>query len=126
MLRFTSPELKKLVKDSDPTNVALHTVDDFDFFEFSDVDQSVKEDIKFLKENPFILKETILTGWVYEVETGKVGFILQPLMPSNKLTFEFLAGPPRRVTNYVQDSPRLILYRENCCDAKRAREQIQE
>lgn len=72
MVTFTSPGLKKLVKDSDPSNPGLEAVDHIDFLEFSDLEQSVKEDVKFLQESPLVLKETVITGWVYEVETGKV------------------------------------------------------
>ena len=72
MLTFTTPQLQKLVKDSDPSNAALHAVDNIDFLEFGDLEQSVKEDVAFLKESPFVLPETVITGWVYEVETGKV------------------------------------------------------
>jgi len=72
MVTFSTPQLRTLVKDSDPQNTALKTVDQIDFLEFGDLEQSVKEDVKFLKENPLVLPETKITGWVYEVETGKV------------------------------------------------------
>jgi hypothetical protein len=72
MLTFTTPDLRKRVKDEDPTDTVAHAVDSIDFFEFSDLDESVKSDVQFLRENPLILKETVITGWVYHVETGKV------------------------------------------------------
>ena len=72
MLTFSTPQLQKLVKDSDPQNTALAAVDDLHFHEFNDLEQSVRDDVQFLKENPLVLPETVITGWVYEVETGKV------------------------------------------------------
>ncbi|GBE87870.1 carbonic anhydrase [Sparassis crispa] len=72
MLTFSTPQLRTLVKESDPTNVALNAVDDVDFLEFGDLEKSVREDVTFLRENPLVLPETKITGWVYEVETGKV------------------------------------------------------
>ncbi|KIP06932.1 hypothetical protein PHLGIDRAFT_24325 [Phlebiopsis gigantea 11061_1 CR5-6] len=72
MITFTTPQLRKIVKDSDPNDEKLKVVDDIDFLEFGELEQSVKEDVKFLKENPLVLSETVVTGWVYEVGTGKV------------------------------------------------------
>jgi len=72
MLTFKSHELRELVKKSDPGNKALETVDSIDFLEFPELEQSVKDDVQFLKDNPLILPETIVTGWVYDVRTGKI------------------------------------------------------
>ena len=72
MLTFNTPQLRQIVKDSDPNNEALKAVDQIDFLEFPELEQSVKDDVQFLKENPLVLPETPVTGWVYEVGTGKV------------------------------------------------------
>ncbi|OCH88621.1 carbonic anhydrase [Obba rivulosa] len=72
MLTFDTPQLRKLVKESDPGNTALQAVDNIDFLEFPDLEQSVKDDVTYLKENPLVLPETTVTGWIYEVETGKI------------------------------------------------------
>ncbi|TCD70629.1 hypothetical protein EIP91_002348 [Steccherinum ochraceum] len=72
MLTFTTPHLHKLVKDSDPTNEALQVVDKIDFLEFNDLEQSVKDDVAFLRESALVLPGTVVTGWVYEVETGRI------------------------------------------------------
>ncbi len=72
MVTFDTPQLRKLVKDSDPSNPALNAVDEIDFHEFNGLEESVKADVKFLQENPLVLPGTKVTGWVYEVETGKV------------------------------------------------------
>ncbi|OSD05891.1 carbonic anhydrase [Trametes coccinea BRFM310] len=73
MVTFNTPQLRSLVKESDPDNGALaRAVDEIDFLEFSGLEESVREDVKFLEENPLVLRGTKVTGWVYEVETGKL------------------------------------------------------
>ncbi|KAF7310388.1 Carbonic anhydrase [Mycena chlorophos] len=51
---------------------AAKTVDQFDFHEFKDVPGSVKRDVEYLARQPAIRKGTQITGWVYDVETGKL------------------------------------------------------
>jgi len=73
MLTFTTNDLRGIVKKAEPGNAAVASqVDAIDFLEFGHLEDSVKSDVKFLQENPLVLKETKITGWVYEVETGKV------------------------------------------------------
>lgn len=72
MLTFSTPQLRQIVKDSDPSNEQLKAVDHIDFLEFNELEQSVKEDVSYLKEHPLLLPETIISGWVYDVGTGKV------------------------------------------------------
>ncbi|KAK7064596.1 carbonic anhydrase [Favolaschia claudopus] len=74
MVTFKGPELKNLVKSTKPDDATCAAqVDAIDFLEFSDLEESVKEDVKFLKESPLILEGTRITGWVHDIETGKVG-----------------------------------------------------
>lgn len=75
MLTFTTPQLQDKLKESHPENAA--EIDSIDFLPFSDLEASVKSDVKFLQEHPLVLKETKVTGWVYEVETGKVSASVQ-------------------------------------------------
>ena len=72
MLTFSTPQLRALVKDADPGNAALQAVDEIDFLEFQGLEESVGADVRFLEEHPLVLPGTKVTGWVYEVETGKV------------------------------------------------------
>lgn len=74
MLTFSTNDLRSIVKNANPgdANVASQ-VDAIDFLEFPELESSVKNDVKFLQDSPLVLKETKITGWVYEVETGKVG-----------------------------------------------------
>jgi len=73
MLTFTSPELRDILKKDNPSDSKLaKEVDAIDFLEIGDVVESVQNDVQFLKENPLVLKETVITGWVYRVEDGKI------------------------------------------------------
>lgn len=75
MQTFTTPQLREKLKGSaeggDAEKVAV-AADGIEFLEFSDVDESVKEEVEFVKTHALILKETEVTGWVYHVESGKV------------------------------------------------------
>lgn len=35
-------------------------------------EESVRDDVKFLKEHPLINEGTTVTGWVYDTKTGKL------------------------------------------------------
>jgi carbonic anhydrase len=43
-----------------------------DFLPFPDLDGAVKDDVEFLKGSKLIPEKIKISGWVYEVETGKV------------------------------------------------------
>jgi carbonic anhydrase len=43
-----------------------------DFLPFPDLDAAVKDDVEFLKGSKLIPDKIKISGWVYEVETGKV------------------------------------------------------
>ena len=43
-----------------------------DFLPFQDVDESVREDMKLLRECPLIPDDVIISGAVYDVDTGSV------------------------------------------------------
>ncbi|KAH8814720.1 carbonic anhydrase [Flagelloscypha sp. PMI_526] len=70
MLTFSSQQLRDKVKEETPA--AADLVKGIDFLEFSDLEGSVKSDVKLLKESPLVLEGTVITGWVYEVESGKI------------------------------------------------------
>lgn len=69
VVTFNTPQLRDIVKNASP---GVDDIDNIDFLEFSDIDGAVHADVEFLKKNPLVLPETIVTGWVYEVETGRV------------------------------------------------------
>lgn len=75
MQTFTTPQLREKLKASAEKGSAekvAAAADAIEFLEFSDLDEAVKEEVKFVRAHPLILKETEVTGWVYHVESGKV------------------------------------------------------
>jgi carbonic anhydrase len=47
-----------------------------DFLPFPDLETAVKDDVAFLKNSKAVPDSITITGWVYEVETGKVRSIV--------------------------------------------------
>lgn len=66
MLTFTDEVIRGKVRAELGQNV-----DYISFLPFGDLKQSVLDDIKILKESPLVL-DVPVTGYVYEVETGKI------------------------------------------------------
>lgn len=70
MVTFTTDQLQQRLKSEHPE--ATKEIESIDFLTFPDLEQSVKDDVQYLKTNPLVKKGGHITGWVYEVETGKV------------------------------------------------------
>ncbi|KAJ7185686.1 carbonic anhydrase [Mycena filopes] len=71
--KVTTSEMRDLVKTAvRGRDDVVAQVDSMDFHHIIDVEESVKTDVKFLTESPVVLKGTKLTGWVYDVDTGKI------------------------------------------------------
>ncbi|KAI0879000.1 beta carbonic anhydrase clade D [Hypoxylon argillaceum] len=70
MLTFTNDDAHALVKQNlGPTAAAeLATLD---FLPFAELDAAVKADVEFLKRSATVPDDVAISGWVYEVETGK-------------------------------------------------------
>lgn len=47
-------------------------LDGFDFQPFDDLEQGVRDDVTYLKESNAIPDSVTVSGWIYEVETGRV------------------------------------------------------
>ncbi|KAF6231069.1 hypothetical protein HO173_010769 [Letharia columbiana] len=47
-----------------------------DFQPFPDLEKAVEDDVKYLKASKAIPDSIMISGWVYEVETGKVNQVL--------------------------------------------------
>ncbi len=43
-----------------------------DFLPFADLEQSVRDDVAFLRDSPLILKDIPISGAIYDVRTGRV------------------------------------------------------
>ena len=50
-------------------------VSDQDFLPFQDIDESVREDMKLLRECPLIPDDVIISGAVYDVDTGRMTIV---------------------------------------------------
>jgi len=70
MLTMTSQAMQDHVKGAIPE--ASREVDAIDFGAFPELERSVQDDVEFLKGSPLVLKDIAISGWIYEVETGKV------------------------------------------------------
>lgn len=42
-----------------------------DFLPFPELDKAVKEDVQFLRATKLVPESVVISGWVYEVETGR-------------------------------------------------------
>jgi carbonic anhydrase len=67
MLTFTNEDIWSKLQTETGTNAEA-----IDFMPFSDVEESLKEDVKTIRENPFLPKDDEVTGWVYDVKTGRL------------------------------------------------------
>jgi len=45
---------------------------DIDFLPFDDLEQSVRDDVELIRSSPLIAKDTVVTGVIYDVKTGKI------------------------------------------------------
>ncbi|RLV90897.1 Uncharacterized protein JA1_004222 [Spathaspora sp. JA1] len=66
MLTFSDEGLRTIVEKETGQNV-----DHFAFLPFNDLAKSVKDDVEFLKNSPLVL-DVPITGYIYDVKTGKI------------------------------------------------------
>lgn len=71
MLTFRNEDARGVVEKNLGSG-AIKEIGDLDFLPFPDLDEAVRKDVKFLKESKAIPKNVKVSGWVYEVESGKV------------------------------------------------------
>ncbi|KAI0429833.1 beta carbonic anhydrase clade D [Xylaria sp. FL1042] len=71
MLTFTNDDAHDIVKKNLGPAAAAE-LGPLDFLPFSDLDVAVREDVEFLKKSATVPEDVKISGWVYEVETGKV------------------------------------------------------
>jgi carbonic anhydrase len=70
MLTFDNATAKGIVKKN-KGDAAAREVEDLDFLTFPDLEAEVKKDVAWLQSKA-VEQGITFTGWVYEVETGKV------------------------------------------------------
>src|SRR5579864_9150156 len=67
MLTFSNQDLHTKLQQE------LHAnADNIDFLPFSNLEQSVRDDVTFLRNSPFIPQSIDISGFVYDVNTGKL------------------------------------------------------
>ena len=67
MLTFRNEDLRKKVKQE------LHAdADHIDFLPFSNLEQSVRDDVALLRNSPLIPKSVDISGFIYDVKSGKL------------------------------------------------------
>ena len=71
MLSFTNEDAHAIVEKNLGAE-AEKELAGLDFQPFPNLKEAVEEDVKFLKESNAIPESVTISGWVYEVETGKV------------------------------------------------------
>lgn len=72
MLTFSNEDLRGKLQ-AEPGRDASN----IDFLPFSDLEESVRDDVARIRENPFIPEDIIVSGWIYDVKTGQ----LQEVVP---------------------------------------------
>ncbi|KAK6202485.1 putative carbonic anhydrase [Scheffersomyces amazonensis] len=70
MLTFNDGQLRDIVKKE-----TGHNVDHFAFLPFSDLEQSVKDDVEYFKKNELVL-DVPISGYIYDVKTGKLNKVV--------------------------------------------------
>jgi len=67
MLTFNNRDLRQKVQEDLGQDTG-----EFDFLPFQDLDESVREDIEFLKATQLLDPKTLIRGFVYDVRTGRL------------------------------------------------------
>lgn len=70
MLTFANEDAHGLVAERLGATAAAE-IATLDFLPFSSLDDALHQDIDFLKRQSAVPKDVAITGWIYEVETGK-------------------------------------------------------
>nr|WAB55654.1 carbonic anhydrase [Pestalotiopsis microspora] len=70
MLTFQNEDAHGIVKKN-LGDAAAEEVQGLDFLPFADLDEAVKDDVEFLRATETIPKDVTISGWVYDVKTGK-------------------------------------------------------
>ena len=67
MLTFDNPTLYGICQEQLGADAS-----DIDFLPFSDLEQSVRDDVQLIRSSPLIANDTTVTGFIYDVKTGRV------------------------------------------------------
>ena len=70
MLTFTNADADKIVKDN-LGDAAATELKGLDWLTFPDLEKAVKDDVAWLKASKAVPSGVTISGWVYDVTTGK-------------------------------------------------------
>jgi len=70
MLTFQNEDAHGVVKKN-LGDAAAEEIKGLDFLPFPELEQAVKDDVEFVKGSKAVNSDAVVSGWVYEVETGK-------------------------------------------------------
>ncbi|KAK2007766.1 carbonate dehydratase [Colletotrichum eremochloae] len=72
MLTFKNEDAYSIVEKNLGADASLEAKNRIsDFLAFPDLEEAVKKDIDFIKASKLVADSVTLSGWIYEVETGK-------------------------------------------------------
>jgi carbonic anhydrase len=67
MLTFDNDALRGICREQLGADAS-----DVDFLPFSDLEQSVRDDVALIRNSPFIPSDIPVTGFIYDVKTGRI------------------------------------------------------
>jgi carbonic anhydrase len=67
MLTFDNPTLQGICREQLGADAS-----DIDFLPFSDVEQSVRDDVELIRSSPLIPNDIKVSGFIYDVKDGKI------------------------------------------------------
>jgi carbonic anhydrase len=73
MLTFTNDDVRAKLKAETGASA-----DDIDFMPFTDVEASAQADVRTIRQHPLLPKDLDVTGWVYDVATGRLDEVKVP------------------------------------------------
>jgi carbonic anhydrase len=73
MLTFTNDDLHGKLADDAGVD-ASH----IDFLPFSDLEESVRDDVRAIQTSPYIPEGIVVSGWVYDVRDGRLREVVAP------------------------------------------------
>jgi carbonic anhydrase len=50
----------------------LHVHPEIEFLPFTDLEQSIREDVQTIKDSPLLLSDVPVRGYIYDVHTGQL------------------------------------------------------
>ncbi|KAL9081160.1 MAG: hypothetical protein Q9157_000251 [Trypethelium eluteriae] len=93
MLTFSNNDAHQLVEKNLGAGVQ-EELKGLDFLPFPELDQAVKDDLAFLEASRLIPGEVAVSGWVYDVGSGKKPFTLDTVALTQFVLFSILSTPP--------------------------------